>query len=157
MSLLEDLDPPRSPVEPPAVVFESARYAAQGKGYELSSKGDTRFSALYARLGDGRSIEEAYQLDVKGFRAQSNNWRSGKGQAALNGKDYDQLWCEYLDLWRTWSQENPALIEDLRSKAQGKILTDCFASSPISQARALSIILNETAQPQQSASKKPRP
>jgi hypothetical protein len=29
--------------------------------YEVSSRGDKRFSALYAKLSDGRTIEQAYQ------------------------------------------------------------------------------------------------
>jgi hypothetical protein len=112
-------------------------------GYELSTEGDGRFSALVARLKDGRTIEEAYQLDVKGYRKQGNNWRLGKGQPSLNKVN---LWDEYLNLWRQWARENPALIEDLREKARGKTLTDKFANTPISQARALAQILTETAE-----------
>ena len=48
-------------------------------------------------------------------------------------------------MWSQWAEENPSLLEDLRQKAQGKVLTDKFASSPVSQARALADILNETA------------
>lgn len=33
-------------------------------GYEVSSKGDKRFSALFAKMPDGRSIEMHYQCDV---------------------------------------------------------------------------------------------
>lgn len=124
--------------------FTHARYAKKGEGYELSSKGDSRFSALYCRLKDGRTIEQAYQLDVKGYRVEGNDWKLGKGKPAINGKTPDQLWDAYLDLWRQWTQENPAQLEDLRAKAAGKILTDMFASSPVSQARALALILNET-------------
>jgi len=41
--------------------------------FEVSSKassdsGGRIYSALYATLKDGRTIEEAYQLDVKGYR-----------------------------------------------------------------------------------------
>ena len=113
------------------------------QGYEVSSVGDRRFSALYARLKDGRTIEEAYQLDVKGYRAQGNDWRIGKGrQALLPGVD---LHAEYLALWRQWASENPELIEDLRERSAGKILTDRFARiEGISQAEALTPILAET-------------
>lgn len=119
-------------------MFKYARY--DSNGYELSSKGDKRFSALYAHLADGRSIEQAYQLDVKGYRKFGNDWRLGKGKKPLVEVD---LWKEYLGLWKQWAIENPALIEDLRIKAKGKVLTDMFASSPISQARALADILNK--------------
>ena len=81
--------------------FEWARYAPSDRlGYELSSHGDKRFSALYARLQDGRTIEEAYQLDVKGYRSSPSDrdWR--KGKPPLNSKSPDQVWAEYLGLWQ---------------------------------------------------------
>lgn len=72
-----------------------ARYAAGG--YEVSSRGDRRFSALYARLGDGRTIEQAYQLDVKGYRTTgATDWRVGKGRPPLRPLSRDALWLEYL-------------------------------------------------------------
>ena len=49
-------------------------------GYEVSSKGDKRFSALYARMLDGRTIEEHYQCDVKGYDVGGTNWKLGKGK-----------------------------------------------------------------------------
>ena len=116
-----------------------ARYAVDG--YEVSSRGDQRFSALYARLADGRTIEQAYQLDVKGYRAVSNDWRAGKGKRPLHeGVD---LWAEYLALWAQWARENPRLMQELRTACTGKTLTDCFASGPVSQARALAQLLGE--------------
>lgn len=124
--------------------FAYARFAKKDEGYELSSQGDRRFSALFCRLQDGRTLEQAYQLDVKGYRVEGDDWRLGKGKPALNGKTYDQLWEDYVQLWRQYTNENPALLEDLRVKAAGKTLTDKFASSPISQARAMAQILNET-------------
>lgn len=121
--------------------FKWARYASNN--YEVSSKGDRRFSALFAKLPCGRTVEEVYQLDVKGYRVVSSNWRSGKGRPPMNGKSPDDLWDEYLDLWRTYFQVNPKLANDLFSRASGKTITDMFASSLISQARACSTILNE--------------
>lgn len=95
---------------------------------------------MCARLRDGRTIEEAYQLDVKGYRRFSDRWQVGKGKRPLVDVD---LWAEYLLLWERWADENPGLLEDLRVKAVDKILTDRFASTDISQARALAIILNQ--------------
>ena len=112
-------------------------------GYECSTAGDTRFSALNALLNDGRTVEEAYQLDVKGFRVDSDDWRAGKGKAPLNGLSRDQLWIAYKNLWQIWAEENPELIQALRVCAKSGILTDRFASSEINQARALAEILNE--------------
>lgn len=50
----------------------------------------------------------------------------------------------YLPLWQKWAEQNPTLIEELRESSKGKILTDQFANTRVSQARALSEILNET-------------
>jgi len=112
-------------------------------GYECSSKGDTRFSALFATLADGRTIEEAYQLDVKGYRSVTDNWRDAKGKPALNRKTRDELWKEYMMLWDVWAVENPQLIEELEIKSRGKVLTDMFATSTINQAHALSVIIDD--------------
>lgn len=114
-------------------------------GYEVSSRGDRRFSALYARLGDGRTIEQAYQLDVKGYRRiGATDWRAGKGRPPLGPMTPDALWEAYLALWQQWARENPASIADLRRRSVGRVLTDRFASTPISQARALAAILADT-------------
>lgn len=119
--------------------WKHARYAEDG--YEVSSQGDTRFSPLFAKLRDGRTIEEAYQLDVKGWRAISGNWLLAKGRPSRREVD---LWTEYLELWWQWCKENPNLLEDLRRKAAGKVLTDRFGSGPVTQARALAHILDAT-------------
>ena len=50
----------------------------------------------------------------------------------------------YLPLWQEWARQNPELIEDLRAKSAGKVLTDKFADTRVSQARALADILNST-------------
>lgn len=54
----------------------------------------------------------------------------------------------YLPLWQEWAKQNPELIEELREKAKGKVLTDMFAGTKekpgrVSQARALADILNK--------------
>ncbi len=118
-----------------------ARYAPNG--YECSSAGDKRFSALFAKLADGRTIEEAYQLDIKGYRLCGDDWRLGKGKPAVHDKTREQLFAEYLQLWETWAMENPELIEVLAQITKdGKVLTDKFATSNINQAHALSIIVD---------------
>lgn len=109
--------------------------------YEVSSIGDKRFSALNAKLSDGRTIEEAYQLDIKGYREKGNNWKLGKGKPPLNNISKEESWSQYKALWVQWANENPNLIKELSEKAKGKTLTDKFASTEISQARALSEIL----------------
>ena len=113
-------------------------------GYEVSSKGDKRFSALNAVLPDGLSIEIHYQCRVKGYDPNGTNWRLGKGKPPLNPAT--DLWAEYLNLWRVWASVNLSLMEELRNAAKRHhgILSDCFASTPVNQAHALATILNET-------------
>jgi len=128
--------------------FTHARTA--DNSYEVSSAGDKRFSALYAKLSNGRTIEDVYQKDIKSKLADKDasgnpvTSQIGKGKVNPN-ISYDTYYTEYKKLWDQWAKENPQLIEELRQKAQGKVLTDKFASSPVSQARALADILNETA------------
>lgn len=123
--------------------------------YEVSSSGDKRFSAFYAQLKDGRYIEDIYQLDIKGngkaepkpVTDKQNPVKSGisKTGAFKRGISREASWEEYKDLWRAYLKENPDLRGDLEKKAEGKTLTDRFASTDVSQARALAEILNEKA------------
>lgn len=116
--------------------------------YEVSTKGDKRFSALVAKLKDGRTIEEAYQLDVKGYRTESNDWRYGKGKPPKN-KSLD-MELEYQKLWDQWAYENPKLIQELKELSKGKKLTDQFAKpGTVSQASALTNILKKEQQQQE--------
>lgn len=112
------------------------------EGYEVSSIGDRRFSALYARMPDGRTIEEHYQCDIKGYDPGGTNWRKGKGRKGLN--PLKNLFLEYLDIWKQWSDLNPDLMEELRIHAErsGGLLRDSFATGEVNQANALAIILN---------------
>lgn len=118
--------------------FKWKRYG----GYEVSSKGDRRFSAFNAVLPDGRTIEQHYQCDVKGYAPGGTNWRLGKGRPPLDpSKD---LWAEYLALWQEWARHNPRLIEELYDLASshGGVLSDRFATTDVNQAHALATILN---------------
>lgn len=111
-------------------------------GYECSSRGDARFSAFQARLDDGRTIEEHYQCDVKGYDVGGTNWRLGKGKPPLRPLDEDALWEKYLNLWRQWADTHEDLLEELAFRSYG-ILSDQFATTPVNQAHALTVILNE--------------
>jgi len=113
-------------------------------GYEVSTRGDHRFSAFHAIMPDGRSLEMHYQCDVKGYDPGGRRWRLGKGKPPLDtSKD---LWAEYLNLWRIWAKHNEELIRELAIQAAGRgyALSDCFANTEVNQARALATILNET-------------
>lgn len=110
-------------------------------GYECSSRGDKRFSAFYAKLEDGRSIEEHYQCDVKGYAS----IKEGKGQPPIR-KVVDTEY-EYLQLWIRWAKLNPSLIEELKELTipYNGVLSDMFSNknSKANQAYALSVILND--------------
>lgn len=110
-------------------------------GYDVTGRGDRRFSAFFARLQDGRSIEEHYQCDVKGYDPGGRNWKLGKGKKPLRDVN---LWAEYLKLWRTWAADHPALIYELRAvvASRGYVLRDRFATTEVNQAHALAAILN---------------
>lgn len=131
--------PDVDPVVDPSEYFTGpVGWARTSKGnYEVSSKGDKRFSALEARLRDGRTIEEAYQLDVKGYRKISNDWRIGKGKRPLNNISEEEAWNQYKALWNQFLDENPDLEMDLIRLSTGRVLTDRFAYTDVSQARAL--------------------
>ena len=103
--------------------------------------GNRTYSAFHAILG-GRSIECHYQCDVKGYQPGGRNWKLGKGKPPLNS--CGDLYTQYLELWKVWAASNPMLIEELRERARekGNVLSDCFASTPVNQARALADILN---------------
>ena len=117
----------------------------QAGGYECSSKGDNRFSALYAKMPDGRTIEEWYQCDVKGYDIGGRNWKLGKGKPPNFPYPDDHLWQMYLSLWRIWAIHNEELLFELLDKARayGNRVCDCFARTSMNQARALATILNE--------------
>lgn len=93
-------------------------------------------------MSDGRTLEMHYQCDIKGIDPGGTNWRAGKGKPPLDTNI--DLYQEYLKLWRLWARENPELLEELRSKGPecNYVLSDMFASSEVSQARALADILN---------------
>lgn len=115
-------------------------------GFEVSSKGDNRFSAFNAIMPDGRSIEQWYQCDIKGYDPGGRNWRLGKGKPPLVAFSPEQLYELYLSLWRIWAIRNHMLMAELNGtllNEKKSVLTDCFASTPINQARALAQILNE--------------
>lgn len=114
-----------------------------GPGYEVSSKGDYRFSALFATLSDGRTIEMHYQCDVKGYQPGGKNWRLGKGKPSLRKVD---LWSEYLSLWRQWANDHRDLMFHLWSilkLLEDPRLVDSFAKGPVNQAAALATLITE--------------
>jgi hypothetical protein len=117
-----------------------SRYSTNG--YECSSTGDKRFSAFYAKSNNGKTIEEVYQLDIKGYRSVSNDLMSGKGKPPLCALTRQELYLRYRDLWCVYFEENPDLLLEIMEISKTKVLTDRFASSEINQARAIVDICN---------------
>lgn len=117
------------------------------KGYECSSRGDARFSALAAVMPDGRTLEMWYQCDIKGYNPGTRNWREGKGLPSLVPYKNDEQYLAYKTLWRIWAVNNLNLLEFLKNAVaiHGNHLTDMFAHTDINQARALAEILEEWA------------
>ncbi|QDP63545.1 MAG: hypothetical protein GOVbin4551_37 [Prokaryotic dsDNA virus sp.] len=132
---------------------------------EVSSAGDSfgkKFSAFTAKLKDGRTIEEAYQLDIKGYRQEGYTVleaKRDKGVNAPNQLNDEQLEEAYDNLWRVWATENPKLMKQLMARVKdGFILNDKFAPTGVSQARSLTKIVNELiALEQQKESTKRKP
>lgn len=142
------------------VYMSGYKWAVQSSNsYEVSSKGDSRFSALNARFKpgtiifghdvSGRTIESVYQNGIKqGDWTTDSNTKTGvpRSKEIIKGNTSEDSYREgYLPLWKEWAKQNPSLIEELSIKAAGKVITDMFVSkdTTVSQARALSEILNE--------------
>ena len=124
--------------------YEVSTYADQD-----GITGDSSFSAKNAKFKSGTTlfgtdvsdmtVEDVYQKVAK---------KSGKGKkpsklSFIKGATAeDSYWEAYLPIWQEWAKQNPEKIEKLRKDAKGKVLTDTFANTAVSQARALSDILN---------------
>lgn len=120
-------------------------YTRRGPGYEVSTLGDKRFSAMVARMPDGRTIEAHYQCDIKGYDVGGTNWRIGKGRPPLNYHTPEQLYQKYKQLWLIWAITNQSLLDELATLAAANeyTLKDTYASTAINQARVLAEILND--------------
>jgi hypothetical protein len=90
---------------------------------ECSSRGDYRFSALFARIRgrQGATIEEVYQgAKVLEDGRTGLYWREAKGHRAVNQAECDRL---YRQLWDEYMAENPELLDVL---VQASGLSDVF-------------------------------
>lgn len=126
------------------LVYKWARRVKRGEPYyEVSTKGDKRFSSLLARLSNGFTIEEVYQLKIKGYGKISNDWRVGKGKPPLIKITKEELYKKYKNIWKIFFKENPKKLKELQDLIKNKTITDMFATSEINQAHAICDILNE--------------
>jgi hypothetical protein len=88
------------------------------------------------------SEQKAELVDRTGYPG--NDFRLGKGKPPVDPTM--DVWGVYLNLWWSWASNNKPLIEELRIKVRStnNTLCDIFASTPVNQAHALSIILYQT-------------
>jgi hypothetical protein len=120
-----------------------------------SRKTNEPLSALRMKFSDGRTVEEVYQLDVKGYRqaAMSNSqwkdkpwmmWMEGKGKPPLKGQSPAELEAQYTDLWRHWFNQNPDQLEVAARAIGNRPINDLFASpGSVSQSKSIHEILVE--------------
>lgn len=110
-------------------------------GYECSSKGDKRYSAFYARLNDGLSIEHHFQCFIKGYPS----IEEGKGNPPLREMSMEETYYLYKELWRKYLDSKPWLWTELKVNVEkcNNTVSDMFGTSEINQARALCDLLNE--------------
>jgi len=99
-------------------------------GYDISKRGDSRFTPSSAILSNKKSIEENYNTNIILLKEKDSNI---------------DLWEEYLNLWRKWCFFRNDLTYQLLTEVRSHngILRDRYAKSDFNHARALSIILNE--------------
>ena len=137
------------------------RYHDGVDGFEVSTKGTKQgkqFSALNAKLKGSlwpdepgapwwrsgqKSIEDVYQVDIKGGEKLSAGKYSSKGPGYQGSLSQEELYAEYKKLWIQFFEENPDKLEEIAQLSAGKKLTDMYASSDVSQARAIDEILTE--------------
>jgi len=109
---------------------ETRRWAVNSSnGYDISVKGDKRFTANNAFLKNGKSIAELFV-------------KHKKLSAEERYQKLKELWAQYLD-------ENPKLFKDLLEKTKGKTIILPTAKGPVNTARALSDLIREKTTPQE--------
>lgn len=116
--------------------------------FEVSTQGTPkgkRYSAFNAKLRGrgGKSIEDIYQVDIKGGK------KIGPGKYTMKGSNYkgplsnEELYARYKQLWVEFFEENPKMLDEIAELTEGKMIVDRFAYSPVNQARAIFEILSE--------------
>lgn len=127
---------------PPKYTYKYARRVNKGEPYcEVSSKGDTRYSAIYAKINN-ISIEEIYQLDIKGYRGVYTDWKDAKGKPPLIEITMDEQYKLYKNLWYQYFKDNPELYLNILDKGKYTTITDMFGTTEINQARAICDLCN---------------
>lgn len=119
-------------------------YWSRKTGYGVHSRGDRRFSPLFALHTDGRCLEAVYQNDIKGLSPGLADWKLNKGKPPIDTTI--DTWGLYLQMYRNWAYRNIHLIHELRlaCRSHDNYLCDWFSTTHLNQAHALAIVLYET-------------
>lgn len=124
-------------------VYKHARRVKVGEPYyEVSSKGNKAYSAIYAKINDV-SIEEIYQLDIKGYRGIYKDWKLAKGKPPKVNITEEETYRQYKNLWYEYFKNNITLYIDILSNGVDTTITDMFGITPINQARAICDLCNK--------------
>ena len=118
-----------------------ARYG----GYDVTTKGDRRFSPFYCCNAAGIKIEEYYQLDVKGYRGEVENFMDAHGLPCKRNLTREEQYQLFKAAYKEWADAHPDLMRELAVKAAGTnyVISDMTAKDPnLCQARALAELLN---------------
>lgn len=121
--------------------YEWDRYS--NNGYEVSTAGDTRFSAKVAKFKPGtvidgvdvggETIEDVYQKVIKksdkGMPPSKDSKLYNPNLTTKEQREDFSYEKGYLPLWQEWAKQNPDLIVELAEKAKDKTLTDKFGIS----------------------------
>lgn len=126
----------------PQKPYEASRFC-DSDHIEVTTKGDARFSPFFMKLSDGQSIENKYQLDVKGYRSLgATSWKDVKGLPPIN--EHINATEEYTKLILQYFTENPCMLYELAVLGTFNTFTDVHWVEPHgSQAATYRDILNQ--------------
>lgn len=117
-------------------------------GYEVTSRGDKRFSPFFMNIinpasGELRTLEDFYHLVIKGLEDDDHkSWKDCKGLPPKEGYELDMdLRC--TNMYKSYLSKYPGLLYELSVIGGVKVFTDMFGITNNSQARYYCDILND--------------
>lgn len=103
---------------------------------------DSMLNAWYGYFEGSGSITDDFPNLPSTLVEKMGNASVGTYNLTKQDKEDISYYMGYLPLWQEWAKQNPNLIRELKENAKGKTLTDKFANTQVSQARALADIIN---------------
>lgn len=115
----------------------SRKEKRKSKNYEFSSKGDKRFSPLYAKLPNGQTVEDWYHRDLKGYGDSIGHWIEVKGKPPIVPMTEEYQYQAFKNkLIEFLFNDRPLLAEFIQIAKTHDNFVDRFATTKINQARA---------------------